>query len=180
MALTPCRECGLQVSTEAATCPHCGIALPAEAGDLVHLKPVNEFTDSQRQKPRRKLRIPFWLGWLAVVLFVFWFLGGFIWVMQLAGVDTDTMLGGGIPKCNSKTATSLAKQAIEQSPLAKVINISVFEVQDATEIAYDSQLQKRTCKATAFTNSGKHDLQYSLEWADQGKGTIWLQIDNIN
>jgi len=28
MALTPCRECGEQVSTVAATCPHCGIASP--------------------------------------------------------------------------------------------------------------------------------------------------------
>lgn len=26
MALTPCRECGGQVSTEAAFCPHCGAA----------------------------------------------------------------------------------------------------------------------------------------------------------
>jgi hypothetical protein len=29
MALAPCRECGQQVSTEAATCPHCGVGRPA-------------------------------------------------------------------------------------------------------------------------------------------------------
>lgn len=29
MALKPCRECGNEVSTEAATCPHCGVAGPA-------------------------------------------------------------------------------------------------------------------------------------------------------
>jgi hypothetical protein len=29
MALAPCRECGEQVSTEAATCPHCGVGRPA-------------------------------------------------------------------------------------------------------------------------------------------------------
>ena len=29
MALLPCRECGEQVSTEAATCPRCGIPSPA-------------------------------------------------------------------------------------------------------------------------------------------------------
>ena len=28
MALTMCRECGKQVSTEAPTCPHCGVANP--------------------------------------------------------------------------------------------------------------------------------------------------------
>lgn len=29
MALVNCRECGKQVSTEAVTCPHCGITFPA-------------------------------------------------------------------------------------------------------------------------------------------------------
>ena len=29
MALAPCRECGRQVSTEAATCRHCGVGRPA-------------------------------------------------------------------------------------------------------------------------------------------------------
>ena len=31
MALKPCRECGAQVSTEAVSCPHCGIGEPASA-----------------------------------------------------------------------------------------------------------------------------------------------------
>lgn len=31
MALKPCRECGQQVSTEAATCPHCGVSDPTGA-----------------------------------------------------------------------------------------------------------------------------------------------------
>jgi predicted amidophosphoribosyltransferase len=29
MSMTTCRECGLSVSTEAATCPNCGAARPA-------------------------------------------------------------------------------------------------------------------------------------------------------
>lgn len=28
MALVPCRECGAQISTEAATCPRCGVSNP--------------------------------------------------------------------------------------------------------------------------------------------------------
>ena len=31
MALTACRECAKEVSTEAAACPHCGAAAPARA-----------------------------------------------------------------------------------------------------------------------------------------------------
>jgi hypothetical protein len=29
MALAPCRECAREVSTDAKTCPYCGIGLPA-------------------------------------------------------------------------------------------------------------------------------------------------------
>ncbi len=28
MVLVPCRECGKQISTEAPTCPHCGVPEP--------------------------------------------------------------------------------------------------------------------------------------------------------
>ena len=33
MALQPCRECGAQVSTEAKSCPHCGVPDPASRSD---------------------------------------------------------------------------------------------------------------------------------------------------
>src|SRR2546426_4174285 len=37
MALTQCRECGTQVSTEAPTCPHCGVPRPtASSAHLPH------------------------------------------------------------------------------------------------------------------------------------------------
>lgn len=32
MALAPCRECGREISTEAAACPHCGAPAAAAAG----------------------------------------------------------------------------------------------------------------------------------------------------
>lgn len=43
MALAECRECGRQISTEAATCPHCGVPRPAE-----HRSP------GEREAPRRR------------------------------------------------------------------------------------------------------------------------------
>lgn len=30
MAVTPCRECGKEVSTAAKTCPHCGVNRPGD------------------------------------------------------------------------------------------------------------------------------------------------------
>ncbi len=35
MALTACRECGREVSTEAVNCPHCGAPRPAAASAAV-------------------------------------------------------------------------------------------------------------------------------------------------
>lgn len=35
MALQPCRECGKEVSSEAASCPHCGIAAAATDANVV-------------------------------------------------------------------------------------------------------------------------------------------------
>src|SRR5438128_2587534 len=31
MALAPCRECAKEISTEAASCPHCGVPTPTSA-----------------------------------------------------------------------------------------------------------------------------------------------------
>ncbi len=34
MTLTPCRECGQQVSTEAPACPHCGVVNPTREAEM--------------------------------------------------------------------------------------------------------------------------------------------------
>jgi hypothetical protein len=49
MALKPCRECGRDVSTEAAACPHCGAAAPTreKSGDWM---PCPKCGSSKTQK----------------------------------------------------------------------------------------------------------------------------------
>jgi hypothetical protein len=164
MALTACRECGTQVSTDAETCPHCGIRSPTANNPL----------------GLSKLRFQnwkWWIGGIGVLIFVFWFFGGFVLIMPLLGIDVDaeSMLSSDIPKCESLTAKKLAKQSIEGMPLSKVLNISVFEIRDVQEAAYDSANKKRLCGATALLNSGKHSIQYSIEWADQNARTVYVQ-----
>ena len=46
MALTKCRECGKDVSTDAATCPHCGVADPGGTG-----QPVADRTVKVEERP---------------------------------------------------------------------------------------------------------------------------------
>jgi hypothetical protein len=40
MALEPCRECGREVSTEAQTCPHCGVGRPAATASVTPRTPL--------------------------------------------------------------------------------------------------------------------------------------------
>jgi len=121
-------------------------------------RPSKDFDDHGQKKKRRR-----WGLWLGVWIVIFGMFGGVIWFFNTVGLDTDTMLSNAIPKCDSKTTLNLAKRAIEGSPMAKVVNITAFEFRDAEEIAYDATAQKRTCKALAYLNSGKHKVQYSLE-----------------
>jgi ribosomal protein L40E len=44
MALKPCRECGQQVSTEAETCPHCGVRSPT-------VTPLSDSASKKRASP---------------------------------------------------------------------------------------------------------------------------------
>ena len=112
----------------------------------------------------------------AVLLFVFWLFGGGILVLRLIGYDTETMLSNAIPKCNSTTATDLAKQALENAPLTTVVKVTVFQLQDVQELSYDDGAEKRTCHATALLNSGKREVKYTIEWADKAEKKIWLEI----
>jgi hypothetical protein len=164
MALKPCRECGAQVSTEAEVCPHCGVRAPTADPLAGQAKP---------RVPKKSLP---WAGGIVAAIVLFWFFGGFLWIMRLSGVDTESMLSNDIPKCNSLTATSLAKQALETMPLSKVLNIIVFEIRDAQELTYQSVAKKRLCRATAFLNSGKREVQYSIEWFDEKNRKVFVQI----
>ncbi len=112
----------------------------------------------------------------AVMLFVFWLFGGGLLILHLLGYDTETMLSNAIPKCNSTTATDLAKQALENAPLTTVVKVAVYQIQDAQEISYDEATEKRACRATALLNSGKREIRYTIEWADKAEKKIWLEI----
>jgi hypothetical protein len=83
-----------------------------------------------------------------------------------------------VPGCSDATITKLAKGAIEQSPLNRIIHYSVYNLRDEKQVAYDADADKRTCMATAFTNSGKQELKYTVEWADKSHGQVyvWAQI----
>jgi hypothetical protein len=138
--------------------------------------PIDAKTDTSALPAKKKSPLIRAIVMGAVLLFVFWLFGGGILVLHLLGYDTETMLSDAIPKCASTTATELAKQALENAPLANVVKVTVFQIQDAQEISYDSGMGKRTCRATALLNSGKQAVKYTIEWADKSEKKIWLEI----
>jgi hypothetical protein len=174
-ALKTCRGCNAQISTDAVFCPHCGVRSPDQSNQL-----------SGPTKPLMRKSLVAWAGVTVVAIFLFWSLGGVIWTIHLLGadrllhVDTETLLSNDIPKCDSMTAVELATQALAGAPLYKTLSISVFEIRNARELAYDPTAEKRLCGATAFLNSGKHDVQYTVEWHDKKARTIWVEVKFAN
>jgi hypothetical protein len=83
--------------------------------------PRVDATDDSYARPVKKSPLIRVVVMTAVLLFVFWLFGGGILVLRLLGYDTQTMLSNAIPKCDSATATDLAKQALENAPLANVV-----------------------------------------------------------
>jgi len=125
---------------------------------------------------RRRSR---WKGPVLIGFILFWLLGGFIWVLQMFGVDTETIMSNDLPKCTSSTSKSLAKQAIEGSPAVKLLNVTVYDILDPTELSYEAGPQRRSCKAMAFLNSGKKEIEFTLEWTSPARDRVWLEVKQL-
>jgi hypothetical protein len=63
--------------------------------------------------------------------------------------------------------------AIEGSPEAKLVNVTVFSITQPEEIEAG---EKRRCKAMALMNSGKTDITYTVEWSNPKRTKIWVQV----
>ena len=74
MALLPCRECAREVSTEAASCPHCGVPNPARGRNAAAFMQENDWGHTlapARRPPALSSKSRMVAGVLAL------FLGGF-------------------------------------------------------------------------------------------------------
>ncbi len=110
MALTGCRECGQQVSTEAATCPHCGTPTPTgkagrclgcgkdirvspgEACPLCGVKdpltPYRSSSAAPRSKPSQRRQI---LPWTLMIVGFGW---GFLGMANIVAMFFQTRSSG--------------------------------------------------------------------------------------
>lgn len=95
MALTSCRECSHDVSTEAAACPHCGIAAPATGEGI-----AAPMTPSAVPRPVTANGLSARAGWVVlsiVVVFLMVIFAPSIWRAMgrspVTGGKTDAVVG---------------------------------------------------------------------------------------
>ncbi len=126
-------------------------------------------------------------GWLVAFCGAIWWLNRH--AKDLPGAQREPLdqpgaqsepLAYRLPDCISAFTKDLAKQTLENAPLSKLIKITVLEIQDEEQIAYDPINKKRSCRATAFLNSGKHEILYTLGWLNERDRKVYLQIDRFS
>ena len=92
------------------------------------------------------------------------------------GVDTETLFSNSIPLCDNAAVTGLAKKAIEDAPVAKMVGAVVYDLRGIQEVQYDSNAKKRRCSGLAFLNSGTEKINYTVEWTDDRVRQISVQV----
>jgi hypothetical protein len=115
-------------------------------------------------------------GCILLAVLILWRAGAIPPVLRLFGVDTD-LVNGIIPKCDSASVLSTAKKAIEEAPTSKLFPISMFEIRNVVEKEYRTEDGTRSCEGIAFTNLGKRQARYSIEWSDRARRTFYVRVE---
>lgn len=117
MAIMKCRECGNKVSSEAATCPHCGVSNPA--------KPLAKAVITPTEKKGMS-------GWkkIGVVLLVVWVIG---FISQMSMKRT--------PVANTGAPSSDSSQSLS-SPGSQDSGTQCFNKGDAIATVYLANIKQ--------------------------------------
>jgi len=95
------------------------------------------------------------------------------------GLALATLVGCNLkklPACDAPEVTALAKQALSSAPAFKGRFMN-FQLGIPGETRYrTSPTPKRICRSTLSSTVGNEVLFYSVEWQNQKKGIIWVQI----
>jgi hypothetical protein len=79
---------------------------------------------------------------------------------------------GHMPACDAEVAKNLLKSAARNSSLTR---LEVLDISDIRPLEGTSE-EKRICGALVFTNAGKRQTTYTIEWKDTAKSEIWLEV----
>ena len=93
---------------------------------------------------------------------------------------------GHMPACDSSTVRQLFRQTIEDAPDAKKEGVKVLKLGalvDTTNAIDDDQIKarpdRRQCLADLFTNAGRDLVSFTIDWSDDFKDEIYLEIPEL-
>lgn len=94
------------------------------------------------------------------------------------GLGLATLLGCNtkkLPPCDDPQVQGLAKSALQNAPAFKGRWMN-FQLGIGGETRYRASPPKRVCRSTLSSTAGNEILFYSVEWQNQKKNIIWVQI----
>jgi len=137
-SLFECPACGKEVSSDARACIHCGHPL----------------------KKRHYVGSAVIAIFLIATVLLMWRPDVFD-VRSLSDLISIFQAPAGLPSCDSAYGQSRAKDAMDTSPLAKTLSITIISMSDPETISASSN--RVECKATVIlNNSTKGILDYSF------------------
>jgi len=81
-------------------------------------------------------------------------------------------------KCDIAAKQLLAK-AINNGPLAKNWHLNVQRIGESVELDRDAN-DKLKCQSLVYTNAGKLSAIWTVEWIDQKRDDVWLEVATLN
>src|SRR5262249_29446758 len=89
------------------------------------------------------------------------------------GPSTPVTLQDGI------AAELLLAKAINNGPLAKNWHLNVQKIGESVELDRDAN-DKLKCQSLVYTNAGKLSAVWTVEWLDQKREEVWLEVATLN
>jgi Cytochrome c biogenesis factor len=84
--------------------------------------------------------------------------------------------GGSLPSCDAPVTVGLAEKALRESQAIQALGIQIGRITVPVEKSYDTARGRRVCRAILRSARGEEPLYYTVEWHDEARGLIWVQI----
>lgn len=94
------------------------------------------------------------------------------------GLALATLLGCNLkklPPCDDAQVKTLARSALQNAPAFRTRFMN-FQIGIPGETRYKASPPKRVCRAALTSTMGSETLFYTVEWQNQKKNIIWVQI----
>ena len=162
MAITKCRECAGKVSTDAASCPHCGVIQPALKDGAASSKPV-------------KSKTSFWRR-LGLVLLALWIIGS---ISQLALQKKPDSISAAkpIPSLVAPIALTPATKCFDRG--YDIASVYLENIKQAVNVGMlASEMMEKGCMQSVGNQGAVCVAECRLGF--KGKAKQWVKDGSIN